>query len=532
MAIIQEDKYKISLEDGLTAEWKRIEREIASGSASNMRAIAGIGNATGKYADETNRLSSFIREQRAEQRQQNFLISRGREVLGAASLAMTVFGMTSQGEMKKVTNAATQGLVAFQGVEFALSALGAGPWGMVIAGGAGIATMMAQLSDNTEEAKKQIEEFQKAFSRGFRGADQKEVERMIKSTTIALNELRSEKKQIESSPEEKLVRQNKEGDTYETLTLSKKQKEEIERLTNAILKNEAALNTLQGMKATDAEEYKEKLKEISEAQKRQVTWMTERGNEAIKNLETEQKLQAEMIARTYPEATKQLEQQLKVYNQEKYLLNAINTMLKSNASEEEKRFANQIIHLNRLEYKLQSEGPVKVGKPTDITGSRFTGTDDVRAMEQMEDEYKHLGFTAENTANLIASSMREASQYMVDAMFDGTFKVEEMFKNLLARLAEMLAEEVLLKALLGYMLGGPAGAAGGSGTAAPDYSDDDNYYSTTVPRQRQTSSVAMRTQTVNVHVTLDGNMARQLSVDERTNITKALVQAVSRGKYR
>lgn len=123
---------------------------------------------TQRVQKETSALTGFIKEQRAENRQQNFLLREGAQSIGALSLAVTAFGGVAKGQMKTVTDSVGTGIVAFQGFNFAmgaasrfLPALG-GPWGIAIAAvsalAIGIASMGKETDSATEKIKKQREE--------------------------------------------------------------------------------------------------------------------------------------------------------------------------------------------------------------------------------------------------------------------------------------------------------------------------------------------------------------------------------------
>lgn len=139
-----------------------VELKLFIDPTGALKAISDVGtagvDAQQKMAKATSNLTNFIREQRAENRQQNFLLNEGRQTIGALSLAITSFGAAGTDSMKKITDSVGQGVLAFQGFEFALSALGVGgPMGIAIAGVAALTTVLVPLIMKSDEAKASAE---------------------------------------------------------------------------------------------------------------------------------------------------------------------------------------------------------------------------------------------------------------------------------------------------------------------------------------------------------------------------------------
>jgi hypothetical protein len=99
------------------------------------------------------KLKTIRKEEKQEQRLQNFVLNQGRELYGAAALALTAFGLASEGassKQKQASNSINEGFLAFQGLSFALSAV---PFGGFVAGAVGAIIAIRGLSDNTKDMK-------------------------------------------------------------------------------------------------------------------------------------------------------------------------------------------------------------------------------------------------------------------------------------------------------------------------------------------------------------------------------------------
>jgi len=151
-------QYGIGVDDKGSLVFNKFKKLVADGNreieASTQRVIQG----TKRHGEETNRLSEFIRKQRSEQREQNFLMRQGKDVIGAASVGLGLFSNTagqSDETMKKLTNSLNQGFVTFQGLDFLLAAV-PGPWGVAAAAIGGVAASLLSMGKESEEAQKKI----------------------------------------------------------------------------------------------------------------------------------------------------------------------------------------------------------------------------------------------------------------------------------------------------------------------------------------------------------------------------------------
>lgn len=122
------------------------------------KAFEGATGAGNKFGDSTQNLTKWIKEQRTEQRQHNFLFQQTREVVAAASTGLALFGNTigqSNEQMKKVTDSLNAGFVAFQGLNNILGFI-PGPWGIVISLAAGAAVAIQQMTGETSKAQAEM----------------------------------------------------------------------------------------------------------------------------------------------------------------------------------------------------------------------------------------------------------------------------------------------------------------------------------------------------------------------------------------
>jgi hypothetical protein len=150
--------YTISLDDEASTVYKKFVEQAKAGSADIQKTMDAASEAVKRHAKETSKLTQWIREERTEQREHNFIFRQGQEVIGALSIGMAAFGTTlgnSSAQMRNMTDAANQGFIVFQGVNNAVGLMGlGGPWGIAISAVAGIAAAFAQVSSKGEEARK------------------------------------------------------------------------------------------------------------------------------------------------------------------------------------------------------------------------------------------------------------------------------------------------------------------------------------------------------------------------------------------
>ena len=141
-------------------------RVSQTGAAEVAQSLEKINQTTDRAGKSTGGLSKFIREQRTEQRQQNFLFREGANVVGTLTFA-TIALTSATGEASKGAKQLNQSLVtgysAFQAANFAMSGLGiaTGGWGFAVQAAIGVGAafflMLKNGAQSAEEVKKQLD---------------------------------------------------------------------------------------------------------------------------------------------------------------------------------------------------------------------------------------------------------------------------------------------------------------------------------------------------------------------------------------
>ena len=151
-------EWLLSLRDEATTAFDNAKAHITSGSKETATAVNAASQAFTGQQREVSKLTQFIREQRTEQREHTFLFSQGREVVGAASIALGVFsnatGSTDEA-MKKLSNSLNQGFITFQGLSFAIGN-SLGPWGAAASIAAGLAATLFSMGNESADTKQKI----------------------------------------------------------------------------------------------------------------------------------------------------------------------------------------------------------------------------------------------------------------------------------------------------------------------------------------------------------------------------------------
>lgn len=137
----------------------KVVRSFFEAGEAGKKASADIEQGFRRASTSTNAFTQFVRQQRIEQRNQNFVMRETIQSINGISAAMLTLnnsmGSTSD-STKELTTAITHGFLAFQGLEFALSALGAGPWGVAVAAATGLVVAFSSMAATSREAAKQI----------------------------------------------------------------------------------------------------------------------------------------------------------------------------------------------------------------------------------------------------------------------------------------------------------------------------------------------------------------------------------------
>lgn len=160
MASQNEIQFALSLKNEASATLQQFQTDAKS-------AMEAAGKATEDYGKKTSQLSQWIKEERAEQRQHNFIFAQTKEVVAGASMVLALYGNTlgqTSESQKMFTNSLNSGFVAFQGVNNLVGLLGkslsflAGPWGIAIslaaAGAVAFSQYSGDASKSSEETRK------------------------------------------------------------------------------------------------------------------------------------------------------------------------------------------------------------------------------------------------------------------------------------------------------------------------------------------------------------------------------------------
>jgi hypothetical protein len=172
MASAREIQYIIKARDEATAIFKKMGQEGSQAAKDVAKAFDIATTASSKHEKQSSRLTKWISEDRKEKRAHNYLYREGAEIMGAASLAMVLFGNTigqTNEKTKKLTNSLNAGFVGFQGISSALFML-PGPIGLVAGAIGGLAILFRHLTDNAAEnaaALKLVKDETKAYYEGI-----------------------------------------------------------------------------------------------------------------------------------------------------------------------------------------------------------------------------------------------------------------------------------------------------------------------------------------------------------------------------
>lgn len=170
----REIKYTITAENQAKDIAQEFFEQVKLGNKEIESATNAASEATRKYASEASALTKYIREQRTEQHEHNFIFRQSKEVLGAASIGLALFGNTvgaTTPQMQRLTSSLNQGFIAFQGINNVVGLIKplAGPWGIAIAAVGGLASSFALLrresSDTIDKMLTDIKDLEVAAGR-------------------------------------------------------------------------------------------------------------------------------------------------------------------------------------------------------------------------------------------------------------------------------------------------------------------------------------------------------------------------------
>lgn len=153
MASQNEIQFAISLKNDASATLAQFKNDAES-------AMKVAGAATENYSKKSSELVRWIKEERMEQRQHNFIFQQTQEVVNGASMVLALYGNTlgqTNETQKMLTDSMNAGFIAFQGVNNVIGLLGKsvsfleGPWGIVISLVAAGAVAMQKFNGESEK---------------------------------------------------------------------------------------------------------------------------------------------------------------------------------------------------------------------------------------------------------------------------------------------------------------------------------------------------------------------------------------------
>ena len=162
-----------------------------SGKQVGTDVAEGFNQATPTIANNTKEITkskSAYLEHRSVIREQNFYFRELSHAMGAVALATTFLdnGLGGQGEtMKKTTNAVKEGLVAYQGLSFALMAV---PGGQIIASVVGIGIALKEFANFSTKATQEAAKF---YAQLNKDTNDKTIQQNITILTDKITNLRT-----------------------------------------------------------------------------------------------------------------------------------------------------------------------------------------------------------------------------------------------------------------------------------------------------------------------------------------------------
>lgn len=152
-------QYGIGIDDSGSLVFAKFKQAVVDGNEQIRQSTDKVIGSTRNYSKETNALTDFIRRQRAENREQNFVYRESSQAISALGGNLSVMGGFAEkggSQMKGLNNTLMEGFQTYQGLDFLLAASGAGAWGVAIAGAAGFAAMLLNVNQESEKAQQQL----------------------------------------------------------------------------------------------------------------------------------------------------------------------------------------------------------------------------------------------------------------------------------------------------------------------------------------------------------------------------------------
>lgn len=141
-------EYYLRMRDDASKVIQAYQKNVKVAASDIDSLMETASRAVSRHSKEVGGLTKYARESQREQRLQNVLFRQGQEAIGAASLALALFSQTggrSSESLRKVSDAANDGFLAFQGVGNVASFI-PGPLGQIIPVAAGVAVAFSRMS--------------------------------------------------------------------------------------------------------------------------------------------------------------------------------------------------------------------------------------------------------------------------------------------------------------------------------------------------------------------------------------------------
>jgi len=269
MAITRESVILLKLQNQVSNEMKKISADMKTEMAAIRSSVDQGTDSFDKHGKSIGKLSQWIREDRKEKRVHNYLFRESREVVGAAGLALSLWGQTAgqaNEKSKKLTDSLNAGFVGFTGISSALFML-PGPAGIALGALGGLAIMFRSLTSDTEASKKMIELWKRQISDFNEGIGLDEARKEYDLLNAAIDDSIKRQKDFETQNKSlrgEAVRLANEGKATEATTSLNKVVSNLAEIESE--KKRAAAFKLRSDGLRESIETEERLAELRERQ--------------------------------------------------------------------------------------------------------------------------------------------------------------------------------------------------------------------------------------------------------------------------
>ena len=392
--------------------------------------IEQTGAVSAKTARATSDLTRFVREQRTEQRLQNFLFREGAQAMGALSLGLSLFGSATSDAnraQKELSNSLNAGFLAFQGISFALSGLNPAI-GLTLGAVAGLAAAMGEMNAQSAASEKRVGELNIAIAQLQKELGLITSDQYIRGLNRELGEAQKRFQAVDGAtidwfatlkaggiPQFKVNLEGMRQAQVEVLSVQRKVKEEQDAATKATEDN-------QKKNKSAIDEFLVSLDEQDASFRRLHDTVFPR--QAAQN--------------------KQVQDKIDLYRELGGVLSFQKIIAEGGGAQK------QILPLPKVDEINASFGPV------------------LNVTDHIVENFQNMGTVAQQSADVITNTMVGAADIMA-GVFVGAFdRIEDAFKALIQSMIAELIKIGLLKLFSGIVagaVGGPLLAGGVVGTA-------------------------------------------------------------------